>query len=177
MSEPIKSRRAARESAFQAVYQCVCGGVAISTAIDEVLSRRSFAPGAAALVRELADGAVTRIDELDARYSPYLKAGWTPDRLSLIDKLLLRLAVYELWFVPTVPPKVTITEALRLAKSYGSAESSGFINAVLAKVLEDSPKKEWDPASVVVVEESVEPEEQEEVAAADEPVWTLRSEE
>lgn len=158
----------------------MCGGVAISSAIDEVLSRRSFAPGAEGFLRELADGAVTQIDEIDARYAPYLKPGWTPDRLSLIDRLLLRLAVFELWFMPTIPPKVTITEAVKLAKSYGSAESSGFINAVLARVLEDSPKQNWDPSMATIDQEEHDaaPEEQEEEPGqGQKPAWTLRTEE
>jgi transcription antitermination factor NusB len=178
LSEPIKSRRAAREAAFQAVYQCMCGGVSIAAAIEEVLSRKSFAPGAEQLVRDIASGAVTRIDEIDARYSPYLKPGWTPDRLSLIDRLILRIAVFELWFMPTIPPKVTITEAVKLAKAYGSAESSGFINAVLARVLEDSPKKNWDPSTVPAVEQEPETEEdpeEHEPPPDPTPAWIIKS--
>jgi transcription antitermination factor NusB len=139
----VKSRRAAREAAFQAVYQCACGGSSISVAVEEALTRQTFSDEAAALVRELANGAMTGVIELDARYAPYLKSGWTPSRLALIDRLLLRLAVFELWSMPNVPPKVTITEAVNLAKRFGGADSGPFINGVLGKVLEVSPKREW----------------------------------
>jgi N utilization substance protein B len=184
LSEPLKSRRAAREAAFQAVYQCVCGGSSIASAIDDALARRNFTPAATSFLREIAQGAVGDIATLDARYTPYLKSGWTPDRLSVVDRLILRLAVYELWSAADVPPKVTITQAVKLAKLYGSAESSGFINAVLAKVLLDSPKVEWVAGPEVVVgleeeeeEESAEGQEQEQDREQEGSSWVLRSDE
>lgn len=183
MSE-VHSRGAAREAAFQALYQCVCGGSSISSAVDEALARQKFSTEAAAFLRRLAEGAVTSVLELDARYAPFLKSGWTPERLSLIDRLLLRLAVFELWSEPEVPPKVTITEAVKLAKRFGSKESASFINAVLGKVLESSPKKEWSGSPVrasvsAEAEAPPAPPATTEVAngRAPEPSWTLRTEE
>jgi N utilization substance protein B len=179
----VRSRRAAREAAFQSLYQCVCGGASIASATEEALARQKFSPEAAAFVRRLAEGAVTGVVELDARYAPYLKSGWTPERLSLIDRLVLRLAVFELWSEPEVPPKVTITEAVNLAKRYGSKESGPFINAVLGKALEASPKRDWLPSQPA---RSVRPGRSDEPKAAQEPVvedeapgaaWVLRTDE
>jgi transcription antitermination factor NusB len=177
----IHSKHAAREAAFQAAYQCTTGGSSIAKAIEEALARNKYAPEAEQLVRSLAEGAVTAVAELDARYAPYLKGNWTPDRLSLIDRLVLRMAVFELWSLPNVPPKVTITEAVKLAKRFGSAESGGFVNAVLGKVLEDSPKKEWvapvaSAARPARIEPDADPQEKSQ-PAADAPQWTLRSDE
>lgn len=146
---PIKSRRAARVAAFQALYQCVCGGSSIDRAVSEALERQAFVPDVASMVRELAVGAMTSIDELDARYAPFLKSSWSPDRLALVDRLVLRLAVFELWSLSNVPPLTTITEYVELARKFGSAESAGFIHAVLGKVLDVSPKKEWEGGSEV----------------------------
>ena len=143
----VRSRRAAREAAFQAVYQCVCGGCPIDEAVAEALVRQSFTAEASGFVSSLAAGAMTSVVELDSRFAPFLKIGWTPERLAMVDRLLLRMAVYELWSCEEVPPKVTITEYVKLAKRFGSADSGPFINAVLGKVLEVSPKREWDPAT------------------------------
>ena len=177
MSEPTKSRRAAREAAFQAVYQCLCGGSSISAALDEALTRRQFSPNTAAFIRELANGAVSNIGEIDSRYAPFLKPGWTPERLSVIDRLLLRLAVFELWSIPGIPPRVTVSEVIKLARRYGSAESDFFIQGVLGKVVEASPKAEWDPSQMVESEpEEDEDETQEEEPKEETPAWTIRAE-
>jgi transcription antitermination protein NusB len=53
------------------------------------------------------------------------------DRIPRVERNLLRLGVYEIYFSKTVPPKVAITEAIRLAKKFSSAESGSFINAIL----------------------------------------------
>lgn len=139
----VKSRRAAREAAFQAAYQCIQGGGSIEKAVGDALSRQEFSDEAAIMVRSLASGAVTAPHELDEKFARFLKKGWDPDRLATIDLIVLRLAVFELWNMPEIPPKVTISEAVSLAKRFGSEESGRFINGVLANVLESSPKKEW----------------------------------
>lgn len=179
MSEIVKSRRAAREAAFQAVYQCVCGGGSIDAAVTEALGRRTFSPEAAAFVRELGVGTVTGVSEIDARYSPFLKSGWTPDRLALVDRLVLRLAVFELWGMPEIPPKVTITEAVELAKRFGGADSGSFINGVLGRVLQVSPKAGWtgEAAEVADVSEPEDVGEQSGTSEEPEHSWTLSSDE
>lgn len=175
MSEgPIKSRRAARVAAFQAVYQCSQGGCSIDRAVDEALSRMVFTPARAQMVRDLAVGAVTGVVELDSRYSPFLKAGWTPERLALVDRLMLRMAVFELWSMPDVPPVATITEYVDLAKQFGSAESARFLNAVLGRVLAVSPKKDWAGEEQ---EQEEEQELEEELSDDPEPVWSVKSDE
>jgi hypothetical protein len=95
----------------------------------------------------------------------------------MIDKLLLRLAVYELWSIPGIPPRVTVSETIKLARRYGSAESDFFIQGVLGKVVEASPKAEWDPSQMAEFEpEKDEEEAQEEEQQEETPAWTIRSE-
>lgn len=120
------------------------GGAGIDRAIEDALLRHEFSDDMKVFVRTLATGAVTRLSELDSFYARFLKADWTPDRLAVTDRIALRLAVFELWNQENTPPKVIITEAVNLAKKFGSAESGRFVNGVLAKVLESSPKKDWD---------------------------------
>ncbi len=148
-NNPVKSRRAAREAAFQAVYQCVQGGEGIDRAVLDALDRQEFSEEMQVFVRTLASGAVTKVGEIDACYACYLKEGWIPDRLAVTDRIALRIAVFELWHQQDTPPKVVISEAVNLAKKFGSDESGRFVNGVLARVLEDSPKKDWPAVSAV----------------------------
>ena len=60
---------------------------------------------------------------------------WQFDRLSPVDKSILRLSVYHLKFCPDIPPKVVINEAIELAKKFSSDKSPGFVNGVLDAVL------------------------------------------
>ena len=59
---------------------------------------------------------------------------WEFDRVALIDRILLTLAICEIHFLDEIPPKVSISEAIELAKEYSTSESSGFVNGVLDKI-------------------------------------------
>lgn len=61
--------------------------------------------------------------------------GWKINRIAKVDLCILRLSVYEIKFVESIPDKVAINEAIEIAKIYGQENSSGFINGVLAKIL------------------------------------------
>ena len=120
----------------------------------------------------------------DEKFAPYLSMNWPMERLSVTDKTILRMACFELWKLPTVPPKVTISEYVALAKIYGSSDSGKFVNGVLASVLKESPKAEWDPSQQTVhVPLNLEPDAAEEAEIEIEtvvdarPGWTLKSEE
>lgn len=81
---------------------------------------------------ELIRGTIAHIDELDAQLQP-LAPDWPLPQISRIDHAILRIALYELLNMKNkeIPPKVTINEAVELAKSFGSENSSKFINGVL----------------------------------------------
>ena len=69
----------------------------------------------------------SHLEELDAfivRYSEH----WRLERMTIVDRKLLRLAVYELLYQPQIPPKVVINEAVEMAKRYGSEGTGGFVN-------------------------------------------------
>ena len=91
-------------------------------------------------VREYAEllvaGAFERREELDEYIDAVLK-GWTPERVGRIEGNVLRIGVFEMVFVDDVPPKVAINEAIELAKSYGTEESPGFVNAVLDRIMDE----------------------------------------
>jgi N utilization substance protein B len=127
-------RRRAREAALQMLYQIEIGksspGESIATywpsrdaeeQLDE--PRREFAN---ALVR----GAVARREEIDAMLQAHAR-NWRVERMAVIDRLVLRLGVYEMLEQAGTPSKVIINEALELARSYSGEEAVGFVNGIL----------------------------------------------
>jgi len=78
-------------------------------------------------------GVIEHVDELDRIIAKKIKH-WEVDRLALIDKIILRMGIYELKYFPEIPPKVTINEAIELAKKFGAERSSKFVNGVLDAV-------------------------------------------
>ena len=72
------------------------------------------------------------IEELDAAINEASK-GWKTTRMGKVDLTLIRLAVYEIRFEEEIPVKVSINEAIELAKKYGTDDSPAFVNGILAK--------------------------------------------
>ncbi|MDK1022295.1 MAG: transcription antitermination factor NusB [Candidatus Hydrogenedentes bacterium] len=83
----------------------------------------------------LVAGVLEDLSVLDEDIDASLK-GWTPERVGRIERNVLRVAIFEMGSIDDVPPKVAINEAIELAKSYGSDESPGFVNAVLDRVMD-----------------------------------------
>jgi N utilization substance protein B len=62
---------------------------------------------------------------------------WRLDRITYVDRNILRVGIYEMLFIPDVPPKVSIDEAIELGKKYGNEDSRVFINGILDKVMRE----------------------------------------
>lgn len=93
-------------------------------------------------ISKLVKGVIHEQDELDAALQP-VAPEWPIDQIARMDRLVLRLGLYELLHEPSVPPKVVINEAVELAKAFGGENSSKFVNGVLGTVLrnqEDAPQ-------------------------------------
>ena len=73
-----------------------------------------------------------KLDEVDAMINEKAK-GWSTDRMGTVELTIIRLAVYEMKYEEDIPSKVSINEAVELAKKYGADESASFVNGVLAK--------------------------------------------
>ncbi len=84
------------------------------------------------LIAGVCEGRDALDEDIDAALT-----GWTPERVGRVERNVLRIAVFEMVFVDDVPPKVAINEAIELAKSYGSDESPGFVNAVLDRIMDE----------------------------------------
>lgn len=128
------TRRKGREIALQVLYQIdITKGEPESAlrAYKEHLNledEKAFSFGA-----ELVKGVFHHlefIDNLIRKYTP----SWPLERLNLTDKNILRLAIYEIFFRPDIPPIVSINEAVELAKIYGTDESPSFVNGILDSI-------------------------------------------
>src|SRR5204863_2941162 len=90
-------------------------------------------PAAQLFARELVEAATTRTAEIDELITTSSK-NWRIDRMSRVDRNILRLGACELLAFRDVPVKVVINEAVELAKRFGTAESSAFVNGVLDRI-------------------------------------------
>ena len=127
------SRRDSREKAFMLLYQMEFQKGNDEAQIVSFIEDREVAEQEIDYMSLLVRGVRGHIEDLDNRFTPYLKR-WTKDRLPKVDLTILRLAVFEMFFVDEVPQSVAISEAVLLCKKYGSEESRAYINAVLGRL-------------------------------------------
>ncbi|MFP3983921.1 MAG: transcription antitermination factor NusB [Desulfurivibrionaceae bacterium] len=127
-------RRKSRELALQCLYQVDQGGET-EDAVEIIRSHFEVNDRSVPYVRELVDGINTHLDELDRILNKYSRH-WRVNRMSVIDRNLLRIAAYEMLYKDEVPGSVAINEAVEIAKRYSSDDSAAFINGILDAVLE-----------------------------------------
>ncbi|MDE2573189.1 MAG: transcription antitermination factor NusB [bacterium] len=127
----VGGRRAAREAALQVLFAVEVGRRDPSEALTEAFEQ-PVTHGQELFVKELVFGTLEQAESIDAVIAPLLK-DWTIDRLPTIDRLVLRMAVYELSTMGT-PRAVAINEAVDLAKKFSTADSGRFVNGVLSRV-------------------------------------------
>ncbi|MFC5467881.1 transcription antitermination factor NusB [Cohnella suwonensis] len=143
-------RRIAREIAVQSLYQIEMNGVtceeAVNIVMDEARHDNEIGTDVAelkhvdAFTRELVQGVTDNREQIDQKLVVYL-TGWQVDRLSRVDRQILRLAAYEMMFRADVPPKVVINEAIELAKHFGLDENGKFVNGVLGRMMREREEK------------------------------------
>lgn len=129
----MPSRRMARELALQALFSVEVGHRDAAEVLEEYLS--TFSESAQRLfVKDLVLGTLEHAPESDGRITPLLE-GWTIERLPTIDRLLLRMAAFELGHRPETPRPVIINEAVELAKRFSTEDSGRFVNGVLSALV------------------------------------------
>ena len=90
---------------------------------------------------QLVTGVQAHHAELDALITTYAR-NWTIDRMPVVDRNILRQAMYELIWIPDVPAKVTVNEALQLAKSFADDETRKFVNGILDQLIRQDARLE-----------------------------------
>ena len=129
------SRRLARDIAFRALFQIDIGKCRVQLALSRSLERMDLNNAETSFVEMLVSGTVENQEKIDQVIKNNL-VNWNLDRLSAVDRNLLRMALYEIIYMPDIPHAVSINEALELAKKYGSTgEAVGFINGVLDRAV------------------------------------------
>lgn len=125
-------RHHARESALQMLYQWEVGGQALEEVFESyrVVRPRLLDEAGEAMAVALVRGTATHLDRID----PLIEARaehWRIERMPVVDRLILRLAVYEFLETPATPRSVVINEALELARTFSTDAAVKFINGVL----------------------------------------------
>jgi N utilization substance protein B len=125
-------RSRARAWALQVHYRWESSGFegTLRDALVDTTATRRIAPSRLPYIRALLTLLDEHIDEIDRTLRRYLD-NWSLDRLSRIDRAVLRLGAVELLYRDDIPPKVAIQEAIHLAEAYGGDESPRFVNGVL----------------------------------------------
>ncbi|HMZ56011.1 MAG TPA: transcription antitermination factor NusB [Nitrospira sp.] len=129
----MASRHQARERAVQILFQYDIHGRP-GPWLDDFWVQYPLTEELRTFAERLVAGVRTHVKELDALIGSYA-TNWKVDRMPIIDRNILRLGCFELLHVPEVPAKVTLNEAIELAKCFGDEEASKFVNGILDKVL------------------------------------------
>ena len=127
------TRRMAREMALQMLYQSEAASIPIGDVIARFWSDRAVADDVRCFAEQLARGTASRTDEIDPVIQETLD-NWRLDRLAIVDRNVLRMAVYEMLHEPDTPEVVVIDEAIEVAKRFGGDESGQFVNGILDAV-------------------------------------------
>jgi N utilization substance protein B len=130
------ARRRARESALQVLYQLdetARDAWDVERALEGYFANFEHAEPARAFVRELVQGVATHRTLIDQRIEA-TATRWRLERMSAVDRNLLRLGTYELLHGPQVPAAVVINEAIEIAQRFGSETSAGFVNGILDEI-------------------------------------------
>lgn len=126
------TRREAREQAFCLLFEQSVGGCAMEEIISAAAEARDLAPNS--FTEELAYGVEENRERLDQVIGGSVR-GWSLRRLSKVALTLLRIAVFEMLYVESIPASVSINEAVELAKTYGGQGDAPYINGVLGAVM------------------------------------------
>ena len=138
----MKARRRARSVALKALYEIDTTSHAPGTVLAQRLAEEPLTPEGEAFMRQLVTGVLQHraaLDTMIERYAPE----WPLDQMAVVDRNVLRIAIYEFNIARITPLKVAINEAIEMAKTYGADSAPRFVNGVLGSLVAptDAPKK------------------------------------
>ena len=126
-------RHKAREYALQGLYMFDVGKAALDAIKKFDWLDDPMEDEAKDFTYTLIDGTISNLDAIDEVIREYSR-NWTPERLTVIDRSILRLAIFEMLFMKDIPAVVTIDESIELGKTFGGENSGQFINGILDSV-------------------------------------------
>lgn len=128
------SRRTARELALKILYQADVSKISIESVLSDFWENHVYAPDVRGFAEDLVKGVMKNSEDIDRKIAEHA-TNWDFSRIAVIDRSILRLAVYEIEYRNDIPPAVSINEALEISKKYSTADSSRFINGVLDAII------------------------------------------
>jgi len=129
----VGARRKARVLALQALYEVDSVGHEMEGVVARLLANGELSEENAAFTRELVSGVIQNKEKIDHHIRSFASA-WPVDQISVVDRNILRLAIFEILLDNKVPVKAAINEAVELAKTFGRDSSSKFVNGVLGSI-------------------------------------------
>jgi N utilization substance protein B len=136
----MSKRRKARELALQILFQLDGSQEDLEEARDTFWLLHRHPRVIKDFTDRLVAGTRENLRVIDQKITLYAR-GWELERMAKVDKNVLRLAAYEILYCPDIPAKVTLNEAIELAKKFSTAKSGRFVNAVLDKIACEGRKK------------------------------------
>ena len=132
----VEPRHQGRVLAMQVLYEID----SVDHSVEECLARLSelgFPKRVVSFAIRLTRGVLDAVDQIDMLIKRYAQA-WPVHQIAVVDRNILRIAIYEMLLGKTAPPKSVINEAVELAKKFGSDHSSRFVNGVLGSIMESA---------------------------------------
>ena len=130
----MRKRSKARESVLQILYQIDVTGDPVDAILNQYWHTRNRNPEVVDFANEIVKGTIEHLSEIDAIISEHSES-WEISKMPIIDRNILRFAIYEILYMDDIPPKVTIDEAVDLANNFGTPNSGKFINGILDKIM------------------------------------------
>lgn len=132
----MSSRRVGREYVLKALYALEQGTQTVDEIEATVLEEGNLDEKTLSFTRHLFDEVVKNLESIDKRIVEVAQ-NWKLSRIAIVDKNILRMAICEILFLPDIPMKVAINEAVELAKKYSTFESASFVNGILDRVFHE----------------------------------------
>ena len=137
----MSKRRYARERAMQALYaQALAGGDPAHTVKTVIYPRLADDEPTLEFALDLFQKCIEHQDEAIGIIEEHTQ-NWNLDRIAIVDRILLQMAIVEFLYVDDVPPKVTMNELIEIAKRYSTSRSGRFVNGILDAILESLTSK------------------------------------
>ena len=129
----VGKRRKTRALVLQALYEIDSAGHPVESVLKHLLEYEQLPEENAEFAHHLVNGVIEHLEAIDEQIRTYAPA-WPVEQIPIIDRNILRLAIFEILIDNKVPVKVAINEAIELAKTFGADSSSKFVNGVLGSV-------------------------------------------
>ena len=129
-------RRVSREMALKALFQIDLVSTNLEDALKYTFENVELSDEVKEFSLILVRGVMSNLSEIDKVINNYTN-NWSLERITNIDRSILRMAIYEILYLKNIPKSVSINEAVELAKKYGTKSSFSFVNGVLGKINKD----------------------------------------